>query len=218
MTSQSENVTATAGIQGNGAGGRGLMPLSLSCPGGSCSGTCGGYFAGTTYTMKQDQSQTSLSGNWGALALGGNGASVYQNNLEVGYTGTISSTVSSEPGNIVGPTSQGIADRVAAGVAADPTIAAGSAPSSASAALTTYAYDPRLIVVPMVDFSAKCAGSSKGGKNTDLPVVEYAQMWLLGTSGNNATISAVYLGTLTSPPSGSSAVANFGLMTPVLQN
>jgi Flp pilus assembly protein TadG len=211
MTTGLVSVSATAGVQPNPADTRGLIPVGLSCPNGATTGNCNGdYTVGATYSMKQDQSQTSLSGNWGALALGGNGASVYQQNLEFGYNGNIGigTNVATESGNIVGPTGQAVADRVAAGVLADPTIAAGAAPPPSNVPT----YDPRLIAVPMVDFSA----SGKGGK-TSVPVVLFAQMWLLGVSGNNNTIQAVFLGTLPNPPTGST-VNNFGLLTPVLQS
>ena len=211
LTTGVVSVSATAGVQPNNADARGLIPVGLSCPNGATTGNCNGdYTVGTTYSMKQDQSQTSLSGNWGALALGGNGASVYRQNLAFGYNGNIGigTLVATEPGNIVGPTGQAVAERLAAGVMADPTVAAGAAPSPGNVPT----YDPRLVVVPMVDYSA----SGKGGK-TSVPVVLFAQMWLLGVTGNNNTIKAVFLGTLTNPPSGNS-VSNFGLLTPVLQN
>ena len=202
MTDAAVNVAARAGVQQNGANGRGLIPLGLSCPQGNCSG----YIVGTTYSMKQNQSQTSLSGNWGALALGASGANQYRQNLAFGYTGAIGTSVNSETGNIVGPTGQAVAERIAAGVMVDSTIAAGLAPLGIAPA-----YDPRLVVVPMVDFSA----SGKGGKTT-VPIVQFAQMGLLGASSNNNTVNAVYLGTTT--PSQTATVANFGVLTPVLLN
>jgi Flp pilus assembly protein TadG len=213
MTNGSVSVKATAGVQQNGAYGRGLMPIGLSCPGGSDTGNCtGDYTVGTTYALKQDQSDTSLSGNWGALALGGNGTSVYRNNIELGYSGPIAvgTSVATEPGNVVGPTAQAIGDRITEGATVDPSIAAGSAPPS-GAALSSYEYDPRLVVLPMVDYKV----SGKGGK-TAVPVVQFAQMWLLGTSGNNATVNAVYLGL--APTTGNTTVADFGMLTPVLLN
>jgi Flp pilus assembly protein TadG len=214
MTNALINVKGTAGIEQNGADGRGLIPLGLSCPGGSDTGNCNGdYVVGTTYALKQDQSSTSLSGNWGALALGGNGAAVYKKNIESGYTGSIAAgdLVASEPGNIVGPTGQAIGDRVTLGAAVDPSIAAGSAPPS-GAALSSYEYDPRLVVLPMVDYKS----SSKGGK-ASVPVVQFAQMWLLGTSGTNATVNAVFLG-IAPPPSGGSTATTFGMLSPILLN
>ena len=220
MANATMNVTSTAGIAQNGSGGRGMLPIGLSCPGGGSSGNCNSskYVVGTTYSMKQDQSQTSLPGNWGALALGGNGASVYRQNLEDGYVGPVESAVATEPGNIVGPTGDGITARITAGVNADPSIGAGSAPPS-GAALSSYEYDPRFVVLPMVDYSGGKGGKNGNGNNpgSGLPVVEYAQMWLLGTSGNNATVNAVFMGTIADPSSGST-VANFGMLSPVLIN
>jgi hypothetical protein len=230
MTNQSINVTATAGIKTNGSGTRGLIPLGLSCPDGATSGNCvdnkgnPDYIVGTTYNMKQDQSQTSLSGNWGALSLGANGASQYQLNLELGYNGPTEDAYATKPGNVVGPTQTGISERVTAGVGADPSIAANvapcSSPSSCATAMPSLQYDPRLVVVPLIDYSG-----GKGGKNgngnkagTGLPVVGYALMWLLGTSGNNATVNAVYLGSTPTPATGGSSVADFGTQSPILEN
>jgi Flp pilus assembly protein TadG len=59
----------------------------------------------------------SNSGNFLALALGGNGASVYRGNIENGAAGPLQygQSVSTEPGNMVGPTSQGVSARLAKG-------------------------------------------------------------------------------------------------------
>ncbi|MBC7325162.1 MAG: hypothetical protein H5T99_07595, partial [Moorella sp. (in: Bacteria)] len=53
-------------------------------------------------------------GNFGALALGGTGASTYRQNLIYGYSGKIAvgDLVTTEPGNMSGPT-QGINERLA---------------------------------------------------------------------------------------------------------
>lgn len=51
-----------------------------------------------------------IHGNFGALALGGNGAKNYEENLKYGYSGTISAGdwVETEPGNMSGPTCDGV--------------------------------------------------------------------------------------------------------------
>lgn len=51
--------------------------------------------------------------NYGALALGGNGASRYRDNLKYGYNGEIKvgDILTTEPGNMAGPTDQGISYR-----------------------------------------------------------------------------------------------------------
>lgn len=54
-------------------------------------------------------------GNYGALALGGTGAAVYEPNLKNGYSGTLTrgQSVPTEPGAMTGPTLQGLIDRIA---------------------------------------------------------------------------------------------------------
>ncbi len=49
-------------------------------------------------------------GNYGALELGGTGASVYENNIKNGYIGTMSvgDFIDTEPGNMAGPTLDGV--------------------------------------------------------------------------------------------------------------
>ncbi len=80
-----------------------------------------------------------LRGNFHALALGGKGASVYRDNLREGYPGVlrVGDVVSTEPGNMKGPTRQGLLDRLQA----DPD-AVYTAVDSES---------PRLLFVPVVD-------------------------------------------------------------------
>lgn len=54
------------------------------------------------------------SGWFGALRLGGNGANVYRNNIKYGYSSNIKigDVISTESGNMSGPTSDGIAYRI----------------------------------------------------------------------------------------------------------
>lgn len=79
-------------------------------------GDCGsvtGFIAprdvnGTQMTLKQSSWLT--PGNFGAVALGGNGASNYRSNIINGYSGTVrvGDVLTTEPGNMVGPTRQGV--------------------------------------------------------------------------------------------------------------
>lgn len=70
---------------------------------------------GRTYTLKKGAGEA-YSGNYGALALGGTGASNYRNNLQYGYHGDIEigdlvrigEDLETEPGNMSGPTYEGI--------------------------------------------------------------------------------------------------------------
>ncbi len=54
-------------------------------------------------------------GNFGAVALGGNGANVYRGNIANGWNGIlhIGDIITTEPGNMVGPTLQGVQDLIA---------------------------------------------------------------------------------------------------------
>lgn len=70
---------------------------------------------GKTYTLKKGAGEA-YSGNYGALALGGTGATNYRNNLKYGYHGEleigdlvrIGEDMETEPGNMSGPTYDGI--------------------------------------------------------------------------------------------------------------
>lgn len=203
LTTGIVQVTATAGIQQNGANGRGLMPVALECPAGICA-----YTVNQSVAMRDDSTGP---GNWAALALGAHGASTYQRNLELGYVGPVVSPVNLEQGSMAGPTMQGVADRIAAGVAVDPAIAAGANPPNPPPA-----YDPRLVVVPIID-PATCSGGTCNGNSSPVAIVTYAQMWLLDSHKDRSAtvIDAVYLGTATLP-SGDSSNQAFGITSPVL--
>ena len=86
------------------SGGSGFVPLAVVQQ---------SFEYGELYSLKYsplDQTQ----GNLGALALGGEGASNYEDNLINGYQGTltIGMMVPTEPGNMSGPTKKGIQDRM----------------------------------------------------------------------------------------------------------
>lgn len=96
---------ATA-IVGNITGVRGLRPLAVEQQ---------DFVLGQSYSLKRGGG-SGYCGNYGALALGGSGASNYRNNLKYGYFGTvgmgdmveIGDEVDTEPGNMAGPTLEGI--------------------------------------------------------------------------------------------------------------
>lgn len=70
---------------------------------------------GKTYTLKKGAGEA-YSGNYGALAMGGTGATNYRNNLQYGYHGeieigdmiSIGEDMNTEPGNMSGPTFEGV--------------------------------------------------------------------------------------------------------------
>jgi len=60
-------------------------------------------------------------GDWGSLALGGNGGNVLRSDIANGYMGQVSiGNVLTEPGKAVGPIDQGFTDRINAGLTQDP--------------------------------------------------------------------------------------------------
>ena len=71
-----------------------------------------GFEEDKTYVIKYTAGNKLTPGNYGALALGGNGANVYKNNIANGYNAlSVGDKVSPEPGNMKGPTIQGIEAR-----------------------------------------------------------------------------------------------------------
>ncbi|OGO86430.1 MAG: hypothetical protein A2Y22_02850 [Clostridiales bacterium GWD2_32_59] len=66
------------------------------------------FVFGQEVTLKSDSD--SYSGNYGAVELGGSGANNYRYNIIYGYTGTlkVGDNIDTEPGNMEGPTEQGI--------------------------------------------------------------------------------------------------------------
>ena len=101
-------------------------------------------------------------GNWGPLALGGSGASVYKTNVEYGYgqVVTVGDMLNTETGNVVGPTSQAFNYRLSAGQTNYP-----------SGTFQTHDLnDPRVMLIPLVNFSG-INGSSQ------VPLKGFAMMW-----------------------------------------
>lgn len=69
------------------------------------------FVYGQTYLLKSSPDGGKLApGNFGALALGGKGGNNYRNNIKHGYDGWIEvgQLIETEPGNMSGPTNQGV--------------------------------------------------------------------------------------------------------------
>jgi len=80
----------------------------------------GSFTYGELYTLKLGPGSTSpgpYHGNFHALALGGKGASNYRENLKWGFQKVlrVGDTVETEPGNMAGPTREGISYRLQEG-------------------------------------------------------------------------------------------------------
>jgi Putative Flp pilus-assembly TadE/G-like len=203
---------AKAGIQQNTEQARGLIPIGLPCTTGNTAPNCG-YTTGTLYHLVQAGTNGNGGswnvgpGNWGRLALGAPGGDQFLNNLINGYQGSINvgDNIRAETGQLNGPTSAGVNDaRVSTGIAVNGTVT--------NPTLSTIpAYDPRLVAVPMVDFTGAT------GSSVQLPVTGFALMWLQSytSKGPNKTLDAYFLGTvpITSVPS---TVNTFGQLHPIL--
>ncbi len=115
-------------------------------------------------------------GNWGSLALGGQGGANERSNLADGYSGPLSigDWVNSEPGQKSGPIDQGISDRFSAALSSDP---AGTFSSHT-------ATDPRVAIIPLVDWNHPNGRSA-------VQVMGFAMVWLDGASGG--TINAHFI-------------------------
>ena len=72
------------------------------------------YTPGVEYTLKFGSPPDLASGSFGGLAIGGNGASTYNENIIVGSTTPLSvgMWVDAKTGNMAGPTAQGTSDRI----------------------------------------------------------------------------------------------------------
>ncbi|TCS83336.1 putative Flp pilus-assembly TadE/G-like protein [Tepidibacillus fermentans] len=102
--------TATAQIKPL-SGAKGIVPLSVVAPNPNAEDY--GFQFGSLYTLKYDPFNVA-NGNFGPLALGGTGASNYENNLLNGYISklSINDSVKTETGNMSGPTERVIKERI----------------------------------------------------------------------------------------------------------
>jgi Flp pilus assembly protein TadG len=157
------------------------------------------YTAGQTVTLMQGQVGP---GNWSALSLGATGASNYQNNIQSGYSGSISvgDYLSTETGVMNGPTQSGINYLLNAGANSD------SGGTYSSHTLN----DPRAVIVPMVDFSG-INGSAQ------VPVKGFAELWLVSVNGN-AQITTYFISQVAPGAIPSSTANNYGAYTVALSN
>lgn len=98
---------------------------------------------GRQYILKYGAGSDSGSfhGNYCALALGGNGANVYRNNIKYGYQGEIAvgDLVTTEPGNMAGPTDDGVSYRKSL------------CTNGCNYATQIEANCPRVVIAPVVD-------------------------------------------------------------------
>jgi Flp pilus assembly protein TadG len=109
-------------------------------------------------------------GNWGPLGLGGSGAANLLNNIEYGYQGKVAvdDWVLTEPGLKTGPVGGAFQYLIDDGQSVDP----------GGTFANHTRNDPRVLIVPMVDFS-NINGSS------EVPVKGFAALWLVSVDSKN---------------------------------
>lgn len=125
------------------------------------------YSAGQVVTLMEGMVGP---GNWDPLALGGTGASNLSQNIESGYQGNISvgDKLLTEPGIQAGPIRTAFQSLLSEGQSFDP-----------SGTFANHQFnDPRVLIVPMVDFSSVNGASQ-------VPVKGFAALWLVGVDSKN---------------------------------
>lgn len=148
---------------------------------------------GVTYTLKEGGGDGS-GGNYGGLGLGGTGANTYRYNITYGYDGKlrIGQWVSTEPGNMSGPTDSGVSYRISQ----DPGVT-----------FETVAKDsPRIVMIPVLQ-SLDVSGRS------DVQIVGFAAFFLEGTggSGKDNYVSGKFMQLVASGDITASPSADYGL-------
>jgi Flp pilus assembly protein TadG len=134
-----------------------------------------GYVVGDSYQIKT----SSGSSNYGAIALGGNGASTFRDNLKYGYNGSIriGDHVDTEPGKMTGPTKDGVDYRL----------------GQCHSGCTWNNYEvgcPKLVVVAVTNPNP----TSVNGR-TSVTITGF-KVFFLESGGSQGQINARYLGNL----------------------
>ena len=142
------------------------------------------------------------AGNWQPLALGGTGDSVYESNIEHGYSGlvTVGDLLLTNPGNNVGPTRTGVSYRINEGLNSYP-----------GGTFNNHALgDPRVMLIPLVNWS-NVNGESQ------VPLKGFAMMWIVSLDGNGAiTCYFIQQSVPNAIPDSNPADTTSGATTPVL--
>jgi hypothetical protein len=101
------------------------------------------FVYGQQYTLKYGAGPggSQYCGNYGALALGGSGVGKYRENLKFGYQGqlAVGDRVTTEPGNMAGPTEDGVGYRISL------------CDQGCDYATQIEANCPRVVIVPVID-------------------------------------------------------------------
>ena len=188
LTTGTVSAQATAQIQTIGAA-IGITPIGVDfqTP----------YSYGQVVTLMQDQVGP---GDWGPLALGGTGASNLEQNIEYGYQGQVAvgDEITTEPGQKVGPIRSAFNFLINEGQSVDP---------GGTFASHTF-NDPRVLIVPMVDFS-----TAKG--RSQVLVKGFAALWLVSVD-NNDNIQTYFIDQVAPGSTPDSTAPNYGAYKAVL--
>jgi len=141
---------------------------------------------GVEYQLKAGSHDDYGSGNYGALAFEFRGASSYENNLKYGYNGIIrvGDWVSTEPGNMSGPTKRGVNYRL------------NQCPHTPQCTIDHYYPNcPRIMIVPIFD------PTQLSGRD-EVRIVGFGAFLLKGVegSGNQSIVTGYFLKMV--PPDG----------------
>ncbi len=148
------------------------------------------YGQRVTIKFSSENNELQSPGNFGALSLSGNGASAYRNDLEHGYGNPvqIGDWLTTKPGNMAGPTEDGIEDRLE------------EAPDD-----TWDEYAPqssRLVFLPIVDF-----GNVNG--RSEVQVVGFGAFFLEDV--DDGEITGRYVRAVTEADISAAGTADYGL-------
>lgn len=152
QTDVAATVQATAGALTSGTG---FVPIGVVQQ---------SFVYGQTYVLSEGAGDGE-DGNYGYLALGGNGAAVFLQNFEYGYSGTLSvgQEVLTEPGVMAGPVSAGVNDRLEA--------------TNACTFATATDACARVLLLPVI------SGFTGHGRS-DVTIVGFAAFYLDGLQGS----------------------------------
>jgi hypothetical protein len=141
-------------------------------------------------------------GNWAPLALGGTGASNYSTNVQNGYPGKVSvgDSIDTEPGNVVGPTRQSFQNR----------ISMGQNQFSTGTFQNHDLNDPRVMLIPIVDFS-NINGRSQ------VPMKGFAMMWIVSMDGQGTITCYFIQQSVPNAQPDPTSSASSGASTPILK-